>query len=232
MGICAMELYLPVWRVSQAELELLDSEEFGPGVIGKYTKGMGLHESRFVSDDEDPVSMALSALHRLMASLEKTAGLGASSPWEQVGRLEVGTESIIDRSKSMKSYLMEPFERRGLVDVEGVDAYHACYGGSSVLLGAANWVRARHHVLDSSRPYAVVVATDVADGANGRCNGAGAIAILVGSNAPVVLLPERASCVLHRFDFCKPVGWRSMWPIMDGANSLMCYMECVDACHA
>ena len=68
-----MAIYLPVWRVRKAELEVLDSKDFGAAVLGKYTIGMGLEESRFVSDDEDAISMALSALHRLMDSLSQAS---------------------------------------------------------------------------------------------------------------------------------------------------------------
>ena len=39
---------------------------YGPSVIGKYTKGIGQIEARLPADDEDPISFALTSLHRLM----------------------------------------------------------------------------------------------------------------------------------------------------------------------
>ncbi|CAE7927122.1 Hmgcs1 [Symbiodinium sp. KB8] len=62
--------------------------------------------------------------------------------WNSVGRLDIGTESIIDRSKSMKAYVMDLFERYGSGEgnIEGVDMYNACYGGQAAGLCAQNWV--------------------------------------------------------------------------------------------
>jgi len=41
--------------------------------------------------------------------------------YNQVGRLEVGTETIIDKSKSVKSTLMQLFAESGNTDIEGID---------------------------------------------------------------------------------------------------------------
>lgn len=45
-----------------------------------------------------------------------------------IGRLDVGTETIIDKSKSVKTVLMDLFP--GNSDIEGIDAKNACYGAS------------------------------------------------------------------------------------------------------
>ena len=52
----------------------------------------------------------------------------------------MGTETIIDKSKSVKSVLMQLFEESGNTDVEGVDTTNACYGGTAALFNAVNWV--------------------------------------------------------------------------------------------
>ena len=57
-----------------------------------------------------------------------------------LGRLEVGTETIIDKSKSVKSALMQLFTASGNSNVEGIDTTNACYGGTSALFNAFNWV--------------------------------------------------------------------------------------------
>lgn len=62
------------------------------------------------------------------------------SGYENIGRLEVGTETIIDKSKSVKSCLMQLFEESGNTDVEGIDTTNACYGGTAALINAINWV--------------------------------------------------------------------------------------------
>lgn len=45
---------------------------------------------------------------------------------KNIGRLEVGTETMLDKSKSVKSVLMQLFEKSGNFNVEGVDSYNAC----------------------------------------------------------------------------------------------------------
>lgn len=39
-------------------------------------------------------------------------------PLSSIGRLEVGTETILDKSKAVKTYLMELFARSGNTDIE------------------------------------------------------------------------------------------------------------------
>ncbi len=75
-----------------------------------------------------------------------------------IGRLEVGTETILDKSKSVKSVLMQLFAPSGNTDIEGVDNINACYGGTNALFNAVNW-------LESSAwdgRNAIVVAGDIA----------------------------------------------------------------------
>merc|ERR1711946_119396 len=78
--------------------------------------------------------------------------------YDRIGRLEVGTETIIDKSKSVKSVLMQLFKSSGNTDVEGVDTTNACYGGTSALLNAVSWVQS--HTWDGR--LALVVAGDIA----------------------------------------------------------------------
>ena len=56
-----------------------------------------------------------------------------------IGRLEVGTETLVDKSKSVKSVLMKLFEESGNFDVEGVDSLNACYGGTAALFNCVAW---------------------------------------------------------------------------------------------
>ena len=59
----------------------------------------------FCGDREDINSICLTVLHNLMER-------NNIDP-KDVGRLEVGTETIIDKSKSVKSCLMQLFEESG-----------------------------------------------------------------------------------------------------------------------
>ena len=69
---------------------------------------------------------------------------------------QVGSESLLDRSKSIKSHLMALFPP-GCANVEGVDAYQACYGGTAALLACTNWVGSE--AWDGR--WALAVATDI-----------------------------------------------------------------------
>lgn len=98
----------------------------------------------------------------------------------------MGTETVIDKSKSVKTVLMQLFEESGNTDIEGVDTSNACYGGTSALFNAVSWVQSQ--CWDGR--YAVVVAADIAvypPGPARPTGGAGAVAMLIGPNAPLAL---------------------------------------------
>lgn len=67
-----------------------------------------------------------------------------------VGRLEVGTETLIDKSKSIKTTLMQLLG--GNTSVEGVSSTNACYGGTAALFNSVAWVQSE----DWDGRYAVV----------------------------------------------------------------------------
>uniref|UniRef100_A0A4W3GR35 Hydroxymethylglutaryl-CoA synthase n=1 Tax=Callorhinchus milii TaxID=7868 RepID=A0A4W3GR35_CALMI len=179
VGIIAMEIYFPAQYVDQTELEQYDGVD-----AGKYTIGLGQSKMGFCSDREDINSLCLTVVERL---LERN-----QIPYESVGRLEVGTETIIDKSKAVKTVLMQLFQESGNSDVEGIDTTNACYGGTAALFNAVNWVESSSW----DGRYALVVAGDIAVYASGSARptgGAGAVAMLVGPNAPLSL--ERGCCV-------------------------------------
>jgi hydroxymethylglutaryl-CoA synthase len=127
VGIIALEMYFPSCYVDQSELEKFDGVS-----AGKYTIGLGQSKMGFCSDREDINSLCLTVVQRL---IERN-----NLALEDVGRLEVGTETIIDKSKSVKTVVMQLFEESGNTNVEGVDTTNACYGGTQALLNAVNWV--------------------------------------------------------------------------------------------
>lgn len=145
-----------------------------------------------------------------------------------IGRLEVGTETILDKSKSVKSVLMQLFGDN--TNIEGVDNVNACYGGTNALFNAVNWVESSGW----DGRDAIVVAGDIALYAKGNARptgGAGAVAMLIGPNAPVVVEPGlRGSYMQHAYDFYKP-DLTSEYPVVDGHFSIKCYTEAVDACY-
>ena len=147
-----------------------------------------------------------------------------------IGRLEVGTETLLDKSKSCKSVLMQLFEPSGNTNVEGVDTVNACYGGTNALFNAINWVESS--AWDGRD--AIVVAGDIALYSKGNARptgGAGCVAMVIGPDAPLVFEPGlRGSYIRHVYDFYK-ADLTSEYPLVDGHYSIKCYSEAVDACY-
>ncbi|KAI9762701.1 MAG: 3-hydroxy-3-methylglutaryl coenzyme A synthase [Geoglossum simile] len=217
IGIKAIEVYFPSQCVDQAELEKYD------GVSqGKYTIGLGQTKMSFCDDREDIYSFSLTAVSSLLRKY--------SIDPKSIGRLEVGTETLLDKSKSVKSVLMQLFSPSGNTSIEGVDTVNACYGGTNALFNSVNWVESS--AWDGRD--AIVVAGDIALYKKGNARptgGAGVVAMLVGPNASLVLEPGlRGSYMKHAYDFYK-ADLTSEYPIVDGQLSIRCYTEAVDACY-
>ena len=210
VGILAMQVYTPSTYISQSQLE-----EHSGVPAGKFTIGLGQHGMAICGDNEDINSLALTVVHSLL----ETYNINPSD----VGRLEVGTETLVDKSKSTKTVLMQLFP--GNTDMEGATVINACYGGTAALLNALQWVES-----DSwDGRYAIVVAADIAAYARGPARptcGAGAVAVLVGRDAPLVV-HERATHAAHVWDFFKP-DHTVEYPTVDGALSQTCYYQALE----
>ncbi|KAK6457383.1 hydroxymethylglutaryl-coenzyme A synthase C terminal-domain-containing protein [Scheffersomyces xylosifermentans] len=214
IGIKGIEVYIPGQAVNQSELEKFDNIP-----AGKYTIGLGQTNMAFVNDREDIYSLSLTVLSKLI----KNFGVDTNN----IGRLEVGTETLLDKSKSVKSLLMQLFP--GNNDIEGVDTVNACYGGTSAIINALNWVESS--AWDGRD--AIVVAGDIAiydKGAARPTGGVGAVALLIGPDAPIVFDNTRGSFMEHAYDFYKP-DFTSEYPVVDGHFSLACYVKAVDQCY-
>ena len=115
-------------------------------------------------------------------------------------------------------------------NIEGVDTVNACYGGTNAVFNAVNWVESSGW----DGRDAIVVAGDIALYAKGNARptgGAGAVAMLIGPDAPIVVdAGLRGSYMQHAYDFYKP-DLTSEYPIVDGHFSIKCYTEAVDACY-
>nr|CAG8566236.1 2878_t:CDS:2 [Entrophospora candida] len=196
VGIVAIEIYFPKRCIEQAELEKFDKVS-----TGKYTIGLGQTKMGFCDDRE--------AVQNLIEKYKIS--------YKDIGRVEVGTETIIDKSKSVKSVLMQLFVDSGNTDVEGIDTKNACYGGTSALFNSLDWVESSSW----DGRYALVVAGDIAVYASGPARptgGAGCVAMLIGKDAPIV------------FDRDKP-DLTSEFPVVDGHLSNSCYLKALDICY-
>lgn len=217
VGIRAIHFVIPSLYVDQTDLEQYDQVS-----EGKYTIGLGQKQMGFCTDLEDINSLCLTAVSQLMEI--------SNTSYSDVGRLEVGTETIIDKSKSVKTVLMKLFEPSGNFEVEGIDTTNACYGGTAALFNALSWIESS--AWDGR--LAIVVAADIAIYGKGNARptgGAGAVAMLIGPNASLVIERGlRGTYMNHAYDFFKP-DLTSEFPVVDGKLSIQCYLNALDQCY-
>lgn len=82
----------------------------------------------FVSSLEDANSMACTVVRKLIKRLNVDE--------MKIGRIEVATETLNDKSKSTKTILMRMFKNK---NIEGVTSINACYGGTAALINCFNY---------------------------------------------------------------------------------------------
>ncbi|CAJ1943552.1 unnamed protein product [Sphenostylis stenocarpa] len=217
VGILAIDIYFPSTCIQQEVLEAHDGAS-----KGKYTIGLGQDCMAFCTEVEDVISMSLTVVSSLLEKYKIDP--------IKIGRLEVGSETVIDKSKSIKTFLMQIFEKYGNTDIEGVDSTNACYGGTAALFNCVNWVESSSW----DGRYGLVVCTDSAVYAEGPARptgGAAAVAMLIGPDAPIAFESKlRGSHMAHAYDFYKP-NLASEYPIVDGKLSQTCYLMALDSCY-
>lgn len=239
--IQGFEIYFPKRCISQDALE-----DFDGASKGKYTIGFGQKFMACTDDREDINSFALSGAYDGLAVLPAVLSFhsdpecnyltvvgGLMEKYQvdpkSIGRLEVGTETIIDKSKSVKSVLMNLFAQSGNTDIEGLDNKNACYGGTAGLFNAINWIESSSW----DGRDAIVVAADIAIYAAGSARpvgGAGAIAFLIGPDAPITFDPVHGTHMANEWDFYKP-DLSSEYPTVDGPRTLITYLGSLDNCY-
>ncbi|PIO62997.1 hydroxymethylglutaryl-CoA synthase [Teladorsagia circumcincta] len=218
VGIGAIEIYFPKNVVNQTDLEKFDGCS-----KGKYTVGLGQEQMGFCADNEDVVSISLTVTDALLRKYE----IEPSS----IGFLAVGTETLIDKSKSVKTELMKLFGDNH--DIEGVDVKNACFGGTQAVFHAIDWVYANYSM---EKRNAIAVLADIAvyePGPARSTGGAAAIAVLITPDAPIAFdRGLRATYMASSWDFYKPIGKTcTEYPIVDGPVSLQSYMNALDSCY-
>lgn len=209
VGIIDIAVHLPSYYVDQKDLaNFLEIEE------GKLLKGLGLKEASVCNNNEDSVSLAMNAVRKLMIKNEL-------QPCD-ISRLEVGTESNWDGSKSLKTYLMDLFD--GNSNISGCDNTNACYGGTNALFNAMYWLESSFY----DGKYAIVVCTDAAmykEKTFIPLAGCAACAILLG---PDPVLKFNSHMVRHCFgntsDFYKPKATYP-YPVVNGKLSVAFYNQ-------
>lgn len=165
----------------------------------KLEKGLGLINMTLPDVHQDTVVLGANALTKLI--LENDIDLS------EISRIYVGTESGIDNSKPIASFLIALMEQKFgeniLAECDAVDFTFACIGG----------VDALQNCLDFARLYpdkkAIVVTTDIAkydlNSTGEYTQGAGALAMLISSNPRIIAFDNQWTISTKGvFDFFKP----------------------------
>ncbi len=213
VGIDGIEI-----RTGKLQLDL--AETFAPAQgeePGKYTKGLGLFESSLPDVYEDIVTMAANASQELMERKDLEP--------EDIGRIDVATESAFDNSKPVSTYVAGCLEQ-----VYDGDFHHAnkgerkfaCISGTQALDDAYNWIQAGRN----RGRKALVIATDTAlyarDDPGEATQGAGAVAMLIDKDPDVVTFSEAQGFgSADETDFLKP---NQQFPSVDGKRSVQVYL--------
>ena len=213
VGIDAMEIW-----TGKLQLDLPNT--FAP-VKGddpeKYTKGLGLETSSFPDVYEDIVTMGANAAKRLMDRKDL-------SP-EDVGRIDVATESAFDHSKPVSTYIAGCLEQVYDGDFRHAnkgERKFACVAGTQAIDDAYNWIQAGRN----REKAALVVATDTALYERGdpgeATQGAGAVALLIDEEPDVLeLTGDQGYGSMDETDFLKP---NQQFPSVDGKRSMQVYL--------
>ncbi|MCC9072688.1 hydroxymethylglutaryl-CoA synthase [Flavobacterium sp. F-65] len=211
----------------------------------KLEKGLGLIKMTLPDTYQDPVVFGANALTKLIT--ENQINLN------EISRIYVGTESAIDSSKPISSFLIALMEQKfgedSLSECDVVDFTFACIGGVDALQNCIDFIK-----LNPTKK-AIVVTTDFAkydlNSTGEYTQGAGALAMLVTANPRIIAFDENwATSTKGVFDFFKP--YRSLsketitqnknndsWfdnleteieihkdqPVFDGQYSNQCYMD-------
>ena len=181
----------------------------------KYVAGLGVREMAVSDPGEDTVSLAATAARRLLESNDIDPG--------SIGMLAVGTETGVDHSKPVASFV------QGLVglprQMRVFDVQHACYGGTAAFMAGAEWIASGV----AGGKSAIVICSDIArygvKTAGEPTQGAGAVAFLVSAHPELLVLDlgVNGTSSAHVFDFWRPLGRREA--VVDGHYSIDCYLE-------
>jgi hydroxymethylglutaryl-CoA synthase len=214
-GIDDIALFIPRLFVDSADFAV--ARGLDPA---KLKQGLGISKMAIVDANQDPACLAANACLKLMQK-------NNLSPSE-IGRLYVATESSLDESKALNSYVIGMLEQvygdGSLEHCGGIECKFACVSGSYALYDNANWIRAG----ESEGKYAIVVVSDIAKydmGSSGEyTQGAGAIAMLLSDNPRLLQFDPKvtSTSIKNEYDFYRPFGKET--PIVHGQYSNLLYL--------
>ena len=186
----------------------------------KLERGLGIGQMAIVDTNQDPACLASNACLKVMQKNKLTP--------DQIGRLYVATESALDESKAMNSYVIGMLEQVYGDDTfghcGGIECKFACVSGSYALYDNTNWIRAG----EAEDKYALVVVSDIAKydmGSSGEVTqGAGAIAMLLNDKPRLLTFDPKvtSTSIKNEYDFYRPFGKET--PIVHGQYSNLLYL--------
>ena len=198
------KIHLPIHTLAQARN--IEPE--------KLEKGLGLLKMTLPDAHQDTVVFGANALTKLI--------LDTNINLEDIARIYVGTESAIDSSKPIASYLValmeQKFGENTLSECDVVDFTFACIGGVDAMQNCIDFVR-----LNPTKK-AIVVTTDIAkydlNSSGEYTQGAGAVALLIAQNPRIIAFDSNwATSTKGVFDFFKPYRTLSKEAITGNSNN-------------
>lgn len=180
----------------------------------KLIKGLGLQKMTFPDVHQDVVTFAANAVYKLIQQEQLNP--------KDIARIYVGTESGVDASKPIASYITGLIEQElgdGIFrNCDTLDMTFACIGAVDALLTTIDFIR-----LNPDKK-AIVVATDNAkydlNSTGEYTQGAGAIAMLITANPKVLSFSKEVGIASQSvFDFFKPRRYVSKNEILNTTDN-------------
>ena len=218
----------------------------------KLIKGLGLHKMTFPDVHQDVVTFAANAVYKLIQQEQLNPN--------EIARIYVGTESGVDASKPVASYVATLIEQQlghgTLRHCDTLDMTFACIGAIDALQTSLDFIR-----LNPTKK-AIVVATDTAkydlNSTGEYTQGAGAIAMLITADPRVISFGAEVGVSAQGvFDFFKPrryvskndllnttdnpewngileneIAFYKEQPVFDGHYSNQCYINRITEAYA
>ena len=186
----------------------------------KLEYGIGIKKMALVDTNQDSASMAANACLKLMQRNHLHP--------HDIGRMYVATESALDESKAMNSFVIGMLEQvygeSSFEHAGGIECKFACVSGSYALYDNANWIRAE----ENNGKAAVVIVSDIAKydiGSTGEyTQGAGAVAMLIKENPRLLSFDQKVASTIikNEYDFYRPFGKET--PLVNGNYSNLLYL--------
>jgi hydroxymethylglutaryl-CoA synthase len=215
VGIDDMAIYIPKLYIDYkdfAKARGIDPQ--------KLEYGIGIKKMALADANQDPACMAANACLRLMKKNDLKP--------QAIGRIYVATESSLDESKAMNSFVIGMLEQvygeNTLEHAGGIECKFACVSGSYAIYDNANWIRAR----ENNEQAAIVIVSDIAKydiGSAGEyTQGAGAVALLIKDNPRLMAFDEKVTSTIikNEYDFYRPFG--KVTPLVNGIYSNLLYL--------